>query len=172
MTVHYWSNLKVNSVGLGDFRGAHISKFLWVRKNSVKSKMLTHKVTSQVAKNMWMSNLHFSRMVHNMLKWLVIFILNKLAFYLYEGELCFKVINRKFKIATNENFGLWFGFHKQKNYGKVKEIVSWFCWYLEFLNWANLMKLWNILHSYKIFLLNDYIWPIIKLFWNFKNQYG
>ena len=52
-------------------------------------------------------------MEHNMLKWLVIYILNKLALYLYEGELCFKVIERKYNMAANENFGHWFNCHKQ-----------------------------------------------------------
>ena len=51
---------------------------------------------------------------NNMLKWLVIYILNKVALYLYEGELCSKVIERIFNMATNENSGHWFDCHKQK----------------------------------------------------------
>ena len=76
-----------------------------------KSEIVTCEDTTQVATNMqvwfiWSKPL--GRMVHNMLKWLVIYILNKLALYLYEGELCFKVIERIYKMAINENSGLWF----------------------------------------------------------------
>ena len=48
----------------------------------------------------------------DMLKWLVIDILKKLALYLYEGELCFKVIERIYNMAPNENSGLWFDCQK------------------------------------------------------------
>ena len=58
-------------------------------------------------------------MGHDMLIWLVIYLLNKQALYLYKGGLCFKVIERKYNMAANENFGLWFNFHKQKIYAKV-----------------------------------------------------
>ena len=55
----------------------------------------------------------------NMLKWLVIYILNELALYLYEGELFFKAIKRNFDMAGNINFGYWFDCHKHKICQKV-----------------------------------------------------
>ena len=58
-------------------------------------------------------------MGHDMLKWLVNYILNKRALYLYEGELCFKVIERIYNMAANENSGLWFDCHRQKMCAKV-----------------------------------------------------
>ena len=77
----------------------------------------------------------------NMLKWLVIHILNKLASYLIEGELCFKVIERICNMATNENSGLWFDCHTKKMYAKVYEI--------ELLNWA---KSGEVIMKYFAFL--------------------
>ena len=83
--------------------------------------MVTCEETTEVARNMWIWYIWskpLGRMGHDMLKWLVIYILNKLALYLYEGELCFKVIERIYNMATNENSGLWFDCNKQKMYAK------------------------------------------------------
>ena len=44
------------------------------------------------------------RMVHNMLKLLVIFQLNKLALCLLKGQLFFKVIKRNYNMAANKIF--------------------------------------------------------------------
>ena len=49
----------------------------------------------------------------------MIYVLNNLALCLYKGELCFKVIKRKYNMAANENFGHWFDCHKQKIYATV-----------------------------------------------------
>jgi len=84
--------------------------------------MVTCEDTTEVARNMWIWSIWstpLGRMGHSMLKWLVIYILNKLALYLYEGELCSKVIERIYNMATNENSGHWFDCHKQKMYAKV-----------------------------------------------------
>ena len=52
------------------------------------------------------TNKKLGMMGHNMLKWQVIYLLNKLASCLYKGELCFKVIERKYNIAANEKFDI------------------------------------------------------------------
>ena len=54
-----------------------------------------------------------------MLKWPMIYLLNKLTVCLYKGELCFKVIEIRYNMAANENFWLWFDCHKQKGNTKV-----------------------------------------------------
>ena len=41
-------------------------------------------------------------MGHNMLKFIVIYLLNKAALFLYKGELFFKVNERKYNMAANE----------------------------------------------------------------------
>ena len=87
-----------------------------------KSEMVTCEDTTQVVRNMlvWFVWIKISgRMWHNMLKWLVIYLLNKLASCSYKGKLSFKVIERKYDMASNENFELSFDGHKQKNYAKV-----------------------------------------------------
>ena len=92
------------------------------KRTSEKSKRVTCEDTTEVARNMWIWSIWstpLGRMGHSMLKWLVIYILNKLALYLYEGELCSKVIERIYNMATNENSGHWFDCHKQKMYAKV-----------------------------------------------------
>ena len=84
---------------------------------SEKSDMVTYKDTTQVARNMWVLFIWskpLGKMGHIMLKWLVIYLLNKLALYSYKGDLCFKVIGRKYNRAANENLGLWFDCLKQK----------------------------------------------------------
>ena len=76
----------------------------------------------EVARNMWLwfiCRKPLGRIGHNMLKWLVIQLLNKLALCLYKSEICFKVIERKYNMAAHENFGHWFDCHKQKIYAKV-----------------------------------------------------
>ena len=68
--------------------------------------MVTCKDTTQVARNMWVwfiLSKPLGRMEHNMSKWLVIYLLNKLALCLFKGEFCFKVIERKNNMAANEN---------------------------------------------------------------------
>ena len=82
--------------------------------------MVTCEDNTEVARNMWIWSIWstpLGRMGYNMLKLLVIYILNKLA--LYEGESCFKVIERIYNIATNENYRLWFDSHTKKMYEKV-----------------------------------------------------
>ena len=77
--------------------------------------MVTYEDITQVARNMWVWSIWskpLGRMGDDMLKWLVIDILKKLALYLYEGELCFKVIERIYNMAPNENSGLWFDCQK------------------------------------------------------------
>ena len=54
------------------------------------------------------------RMGHDMLKWLVNYLSNKLALCLYKGEFRFKVSERKYNMAANENFGHLFDYHKNK----------------------------------------------------------
>ena len=110
-TVHFTIRTKAQSV-----RRQH------EKRTSEKSEMVTCEDNTEVARNMWIWSIWstpLGRMGHSMLKWLVIYILNKLALYLYEGELCFKVIERIYNMATNENSGLWFDCHKQKMYAKV-----------------------------------------------------
>ena len=77
---------------------------------------------TEVARNMWLWFIWrkpLGRIGHNILKWLVIQLLNKLALCLYKSEICFKVIERKYNMAAHENFGHWFDCHKQKIYAKV-----------------------------------------------------
>ena len=59
------------------------------------------------------------RMGHNMLKWLVTYLFNKLALCFDKGELCFKVIEKKYNMAANENFRHGFDCHKLEIYVKV-----------------------------------------------------
>ena len=103
-TVHFRIRTKAQSV-----RRQH------KKRTSEKSEMVTYEDITQVARNMsvwsiWSKPL--GRMGDDMLKWLVIDILKKLALYLYEGELCFKVIERIYNMAPNENSGLWFDCQK------------------------------------------------------------
>ena len=103
-TVHFRIRTKAQSV-----RRQH------KKRTSEKSEMVTYEDITQVARNMsvwsiWSKPL--GRMGDDMLKWLVIDILKKLALYLYEGELCFKVMERINDRAPNENFELWFDCHK------------------------------------------------------------
>ena len=58
-------------------------------------------------------------MGHNMLKWLVIYLMNKVALCLYKDELFFKVIERNHDMAAYINFGYWFDCHKQNIGPKV-----------------------------------------------------
>ena len=60
------------------------------------------------------------RMGHDMLKWLVNYLSNKLALCLYKGEFRFKVSERKYNMAANENFGHLFDYHKNK-----KDMQKW-----------------------------------------------
>ena len=61
-------------------------------------------------------------MGHNMLKWLVIEPLNKVALCLYKSELYFKVIERKYNMATHENLWQWFDCHKQRFMQKYRKL--------------------------------------------------
>ena len=45
-------------------------------------------------------------MGHDMLKWLVNYLSNKLALCLYKGEFCFKVIERKCNMANDDNLDI------------------------------------------------------------------
>ena len=71
--------------------------------------MLTYEDNTQVA---WKMSVWFiwskvlGMMEHYMLKWDVIYLLNKLALCLYKDELCFKVIERKYIMAGNKNFDI------------------------------------------------------------------
>ena len=80
---------------------------------------------TEVARNLWLwfiCRKPLGRIGHNMLKWLVIQLLNKLALYLYKSELCFKVIERKYNMAAHENLGHWFDCHKQKFMQKYRKL--------------------------------------------------
>ena len=80
---------------------------------------------TEVARNMWLWFIWrkpLGRIGHNILKWLVIQLLNKLALCLYKSEICFKVIERKYNMAAHENFGHWFDCHKQKFMQKYRKL--------------------------------------------------
>ena len=67
--------------------------------------MVSCEDTNEVTRKMWVWFIwskQLGRMGHNMLKWLVI----ELASCLYKSELCFKVIERKYNNAANENFDI------------------------------------------------------------------
>ena len=75
--------------------------------------MVTYKDTTQVASYMLVSLIWiktWGRMWHNMLEWLVIYLLNELALYLCKGGLFFEFIKRNSKIALPIILG------KQTNY--------------------------------------------------------
>ena len=62
---------------------------------------------TEVARNLWLwfiCRKPLGRIGHNMLKWLVIQILNKLALCLYKNELCIKIIEKNYNMAAKENF--------------------------------------------------------------------
>ena len=102
------------------------------------------------------------RMGHNMLKWLVIYILNKLALYLYEGELCFKVIERIYNMATNENVWTLIWLSQTKNV--CKSIGNWIAKLGK--TWWGYYEIFCILVSY--YFLVPIFQPIIN-FLTFKN---
>ena len=100
----------------------------WVSKKAAWEEDLIEKWNgdlwghTEVARNMWLWFIWrkpLGRIGHNILKWLVIQLLNKLALCLYKSGICFKVIERKYNMAAQENFGHWFDCHKQKSYAKV-----------------------------------------------------
>ena len=84
--------------------------------------MVTCEDTTEVTRKMWVWfiwSIQLGRMGHNMLKWLVLYLFNKLALCLYKGELCFKVIERKYDMAAHKNLGHWFDCQHTKMYAKV-----------------------------------------------------
>ena len=96
-------------------------------------------------------------MRHNMLKWLMIYILNKLTSYLYEGELCFKVIERIYNMATNENVWTLIWLSQTKNV--CKSIENWI---------AKLGKTWWGYYEIFCILANYYfLVPIFQPIINF-----
>ena len=61
-----------------------------MERTSEKSEMVTYKDTTQVARNMWVLFIWskpLGRMGHNMLKWLLIYLLDMLALCLHKAEL-------------------------------------------------------------------------------------
>ena len=65
-------------------------------------------------------------MGHDMLKWLVNYLSNKLALCLYKGEFRFKVSERKYNMAANENFGHLFEYLEFLYWAKLDEVMKHF----------------------------------------------
>ena len=66
---------------------------------SKKSEIVTYKNIIQVTRNRWVSFIRFralGRKGHNMFKWLVISLFNKLALYFCKGEFFFEVVEKNF----------------------------------------------------------------------------
>ena len=135
---------------------------------------MTYKDTTQVAQNMWVSFIWIKpigKVRPNMLKLLVIYLLNKLALCSSKGQLFFKVMKRNHYMAaiTFLNIDLSQTWNLSNSMGD----------YILILLIPSIPKLGKTCWSYKIFYIlknysfqNTYIWAKAQLFWNFKSQYG